>query len=158
MRKLRCWYLSYHASHSRKKTSTHVLILQYRRKEKGGDFEVGLGPGFARKTYLWYLDDVPDVFDSVTKLAACDTSAQAVIADADSIVLEAVCEIVISFGHRSHKDANTLLWSNVLDVILDTNNVRVKAQGHFTAIGRQVVSDWVLDDFEQFLLRSGGSD
>ena len=55
------------------------------------------------------LDDVPDIFDSVTEFAARHTGTQAVIADANCIVLEGICEVILALGHCAYEDAYTLL-------------------------------------------------
>ena len=83
-----------------------------------------------------YLDDVPNVFDSVAKLATCYAGTQAVVADADRIVLNAVGEVVVPFCHGTDKDAHALFGSDVFDVILDPNNVCIIAECHFPAIRR----------------------
>jgi len=94
------------------------------------------------------LDDVPDVFNGITELATCYAGAQAVIAEADCVILEAVGEVIVSLSHGPNEDADALFWPYVLYVVFDPNDIRVKAECHLTAIGGQMVSDWVLYDFE----------
>lgn len=94
------------------------------------------------------LNNVPDVFGGVAKLAAGDTGAEAVVADADGVVLELVCEAVLAFGHGTDEDADALLRSQVGDVVANSNNRCVEGQGHFAAVRWKVVNDWVLDDLE----------
>ena len=45
----------------------------------------------------------------MTELAACDTGTEAVVADGDSIILEGVGEIIVTLGHGTYKDSDTLV-------------------------------------------------
>ena len=94
------------------------------------------------------LDDVPDIFNSVAEFTTRHASAQAVITNTDSVVLESVGEVIVSFSHGTNKNANALFWSYVLNIIFDTNDRLVVAEGHLAAIRGQMVSDRVLDDLE----------
>ena len=94
------------------------------------------------------LNNVPDVFGGVAKLAAGYAGAEAVVADADGIVLVLVGEAVLAFGHGTDEDAGALLRSKVGDVVSNSNNGRVEGQSHFAAVRWKVVSDWILDDLE----------
>ena len=88
----------------------------------------------------------------MTKLAACHASTEAVVADADRLVLERICEIVSAFRHGSDKDAYALIGSQTLNVVLHSYNLRIETEGDFSAILRKVVRYRVLDDFEELLL------
>lgn len=96
---------------------------------------------------MW-LDDVPDIFDSIAELSASYTGAQAIIADADGVVLEAIGKIIVPFGHCTDENANALLGSYIFYVVLDPNDIRIEAERDLTAIGGKMVGDWILDDFE----------
>lgn len=84
----------------------------------------------------------------MTEFAARHASTQAIVADADGVILEAVRKVVPAFSHRSHKYAHTLLGSQVCDVIPHTYDFGVEAQCHLSAIRWEVIGDWVLDHFE----------
>ena len=84
----------------------------------------------------------------MTELTACHASAQAVVADADCVVLEAVREVVPAFSHRSHKHANTLFGSQICNVIPDTYDFGVEAQCNLSAVRWEVIGDGVLDHLE----------
>lgn len=105
----------------------------------------------------WRLDNIPDILDSIAKFATRYASAQAVIAYTDRVVLEAVGKIVVTFGHRTHKDANTLFRPEIRYVVFNPNHICVIAERDLTAIGRQVIGDGILDDLEEFFLRICGS-
>lgn len=94
------------------------------------------------------LDDVPDIFDGIAELSTSYTGAQAVIADADSVVLEAVGKVIFPLGHCTDENANALLGSYIFYVVPDPNDFRIKAERNLTAIGGKMVGDWILDDFE----------
>ena len=101
---------------------------------------------------MW-LNNVPDVLGGVAKLAAGYAGAEAVVADADGVVLELVGEAVLAFGHGTDEDADALLQSEVGDVVSDSHNGRVEGQGHFAAVRWKVVNDWIFDDLEELFLR-----
>ncbi len=93
----------------------------------------------------------------MTEFTACHTGAQAVVANADRIVLEAVGKIIPAFGHGSNENANTLFRCQIRNIVSHTYNLGIEAQCDLSAIGREMVSDGVLDDLEQLLLRIGGA-
>ena len=98
-------------------------------------------------------DDIPDVFDSVTEFAACYAGTQAIVADADGVVFELIRKVVLSFGHGPNEDANTLFRTQVFYVVSDAYDFGVEAKGYFSTIWRKMISDWILNYFEQFFLR-----
>lgn len=89
----------------------------------------------------------------MAELAACNTCAEAVIADADRLILECICEIVLALGHGSDKYTNALSWSQGLDIVSHADHFSIKAKGDFPTVRRKMVCDWVLDDLEKLLLR-----
>ena len=99
-----------------------------------------------------WLDDVPDVFHSIAELTTCYASAQAVVADADSVIHVHVCKIVLAFGHGADEDANALFGTYVIDVVLDPDDFSVVTEGDLSAIGRKMVCDGILDDLEELFL------
>lgn len=106
------------------------------------------GRNVVARCHRSHLDDVPHVLGCVTEFAACHASTQAIVADADGVVLEAVCEVISAFCHGSDKDANTFLGSQVRDVVPYTYHFGVEAQCNLSTIGWKVSGDWVLDDLE----------
>ena len=88
----------------------------------------------------------------MTKLATCHTGTEAVIADTDRFVLESIGEVVLPFCHGTNKDAYALSGPNGLDVISYFHYFGIKAEGDFAAVWWEVVSDGILDDFEEFFL------
>jgi hypothetical protein len=102
---------------------------------------------------LWSSNDVPDVFRRMTKLAASDTSTQAVIADTDRLVLEIVGKVILAFGHGTNKDTDAFIWCKALNVVFDSDNLCVEAQRDFPTIGGEVIGYRVLDNLEELFLR-----
>jgi hypothetical protein len=98
-------------------------------------------------------NDVPNVFCRMTKLAASDASAQAVIADTDRFVLDVVGKVILAFGHGTNEDTDAFIWCKALNVVLDSDNLCVEAQRDFPAIGRKMVGYRVLDNLEELFLR-----
>lgn len=92
------------------------------------------------------LDNVPDVLAGVAKLAAGNTGTEAVVADGDGVILESVRKIVASLGHGANEDADALLWTEGLDVVVHTHNGGIETERDFAAVGRKMVRDRVLDD------------
>lgn len=88
----------------------------------------------------------------MTEFAACHTCAETVIADTDRLILETVCEIVPSLCHGSNENADAFFRAQCLDVISDSHDFSVEAQGNLSTIWWQVIGDGVLDDFQELLL------
>lgn len=103
------------------------------------------------------LQDVPYVLDSVAELAAGDTSRQGEIADANLLIDQGVGEVVVAFGHGADKDTDALLRGKCLDIVANAHKWSVKTQSYLAAVGRQVVSNRVLDHAKQFLVGVGGT-
>src|ERR1700722_19178500 len=82
---------------------------------------------------------VPNVFRRMAKLAASDTSTQAVIADTDGLVLEIVGKVILAFGHGTNEDTDAFIWCKALNVVFDSDNLCVEAQRDFPAIRRKMV-------------------
>lgn len=108
---------------------------------------------------MWrsYSDDIPDVLCCVTELAACNTGTEGEVADRDRVILVLVGEAIVTLGHGSNEDANALLRTEVGHVITHSHHRGIERQSDLAAVGRKVVGDGVLDDFEQLFLRGGGA-
>ena len=104
------------------------------------------------------LDDVPGIFCSVAEFAAGHAGAEAEGTNADGIVFERVGKIILALGHGTDEDTYTLFGTQIRHVIPNTDNLGVEAQGDLATIRGQVVSNRILDHFEQFLLGIHGSD
>lgn len=94
----------------------------------------------------------------MAELAAGHTGTEAVLADADCVVLESVREIVITLCHRSHKDTYTFFRSQICYVIPHSYYFSVETQGDFAAVRGKMICDRILDDFKELLLRGGRAD
>jgi hypothetical protein len=94
----------------------------------------------------------------MTELAACHTGAEIEVADTDGIVFELVRKVVLALGHGSNEHSDALLRAQALDVITYPHDLGVKTESNFPAIGRKMISDGVLDDLDELLLRSSGTD
>jgi hypothetical protein len=70
--------------------------------------------------------DVPDVFSSVTELAASHTCRQAVIGNGDRVVLEFVGEVIAALCHGTNEDAYALLGTKSLDVVAAAYDLGLK--------------------------------
>lgn len=93
----------------------------------------------------------------MAELAASHTGTETVVADGDGIVLEGVGKVIVTLGHGTDKDGDTLTGTQGLDVVLGADNGGLETHGHLTAVGWEVVGDGVLDDLEQLLLGIGGA-
>lgn len=56
---------------------------------------------------------VPNVFSRIAELPARYARTQAKVANADSVVLDVVCKVVIALGHRADEHADALFRSQV---------------------------------------------
>ena len=114
-----------------------------RSNERRSRILIGTGAYSPRR-----LDDVPNVLHGIAELATCHARAQAVVADADSVVLVHICKVVLSLSHGADEDTDALLGPYVLDVIFDPDDIRIVTEGDFSTIGRKMVRDGILNDFE----------
>lgn len=104
------------------------------------------------------LNDIPHVFCCVTELTTSNACRQAVVADGNLIVLEVVRKVIFALGHCTDEDAYALVGAERLDVVLHSYDRSLEGQGHFPAVGGQMLGDGVLDDPKELLLRRCGSD
>lgn len=104
------------------------------------------------------LHDVPDILGRIAELATGYAGAETEVADTDSIVLERVCEVVLTFSHGTDEYTDTLLGSEIRDIVCYPHYVRVMAERDFAAIGWEMVGDWILYHFEELFLRIGRAD
>ena len=84
----------------------------------------------------------------MTKFTAGNTGTQAVVADADRLVFEGVGKVIITFGHGAHENADAFSWAQACNIVSHLNELGVEAQGDLSAVGWQVIGDWILDYFE----------
>jgi uncharacterized FAD-dependent dehydrogenase len=94
----------------------------------------------------------------MTELAACYTGAEIEVADTDGIVFELVRKVVLALGHGSNEHSDALLRAQALNVITYPYDLGIKTESNFPAIGRKMISDGVLDDLDELLLGSSGTD
>lgn len=94
------------------------------------------------------LDDIPNVLNSIAKFATRYAGTEAVVAYADSVVLEAIGKVIVTFGHGTHENANALFWPYVFNVVLDPNDVGIVAECNFAAIRWKMIRDGIFDDLE----------
>ena len=70
----------------------------------------------------------------MTKLTASHASAEAVIADADAVVLEGVGEIVVPLCHGSDENADALPRAQVADVVGNAHDLGIEAERDLAAV------------------------
>jgi len=102
--------------------------------------------------HTFQLYNIPSIFSSMAKLAAGNTSTQAVIANRDRLILERIRKVVFALCHGSHENTDALFRAKGLDVVSDSNNLSVEAQCDFATVWWEMVCDRVFDDFEKLLL------
>lgn len=95
-----------------------------------------------------YLDNIPRIFACVTELAARHAGTQTVVADTDRFILESISKVILPFRHGSNENTDALVGCQRVDIIPDAHHVGVETEGDLPAVGRQVVGDGVLDDFQ----------
>lgn len=94
----------------------------------------------------------------MAELGAGDGGGEGEVGDTDLLVHKLVGKVIATLGHGTDKDANGLVWVQLLDVLADLDNWCIKGEGNLAAVWWEMVGDWVLDDFEKLLLRVGGAD
>lgn len=99
------------------------------------------------------LHDVPDILGRIAELSTGYAGAETEVADTDSMVLELVCEVVLTFSHCTDEDADALLRSEIRDIVCYPHHGRIMAERDFAAIWWEMVGDWILDHFEKLFLR-----
>jgi hypothetical protein len=98
------------------------------------------------------LNDVPDVLHGVAEFTTRYASTQAVITYADSVVLNAIGKVIITFGHGTNENAYALFRPYVLYIVFDPNDVGIIAKCNLAAIWWKMIRNGVLDDLKQFFL------
>lgn len=93
----------------------------------------------------------------MAELAAGHAGRQRVVGYTNRVILIFVRKGVVALGHGTNEDADALLRSQVANVVSNSYNGCVKGERHLSAIGWQVIGDWILNDLEQFLLRRRAS-
>lgn len=93
----------------------------------------------------------------MTEFTARNAGTQAIVTDTDRVIFERIGKGIISLGHRTNEDTDALLGVQGLNVVLNPDHGRVETEGHFPAVGRQMVRDRVLNYFQQLLVRVGGA-
>lgn len=104
--------------------------------------------GNKKERFCVFLDNIPGILGRVAKFAARHAGAQAVVANTDRVIFKPIGEIIMTFGHCTHKDADTFARTNRVDVIFDADDWGIETQSDFAAIGWKMVGDWILDDFQ----------
>jgi len=94
----------------------------------------------------------------MAEFTARHASTQAEVRDGNGVVLELIREVIVALGHGTNEHADTLLWIESLDIVLDTDNGTFERERDFAAVWRKVIGDGVFDDAEEFLLGSRGAD
>lgn len=94
----------------------------------------------------------------MAEFTAGNACRQTKIADSNLLVYDAVGKSVGALGHGSDKDTDALLGTECVDIVPYLNQGCVKAQGDLAAVGRQMISDGVLDHAQKLLLRVGRAD
>ena len=98
------------------------------------------------------LEDVPNVLCCVAELAACNAGTEVEVADADAVVLDSVREVIVTLRHSTNEDGDALVLVEAANIVAQADNLGVETEGYFPAVGRQVISDRVLDHLDQLLL------
>lgn len=91
----------------------------------------------------------------MAKLAASNAGGQAVVANGDLLVDEAISKGIGTLCHGTNEDANTLLGGERVDVVPDVYQRGLETERHLAAVGRKVIGDGILDYTKQLLLRVG---
>lgn len=94
----------------------------------------------------------------MAELAAGNTGTKTVVADTDSFVLEGVGKVIVTLGHGTDENSNTLVGVQRLEIVLGADHGRLETHGHLAAVGGQVVGDRVLNNLKELFLRVGRTD
>lgn len=102
------------------------------------------------------LQDVPCILGGVAEFAARNAGGEGKIADGDLVVDYVVGECVLALCHGTHEHAYTLLVPQRLHIFPYPDKGRLKAQGYLAAVGRQMVSNGILNHTQQLVVRVCG--
>lgn len=91
----------------------------------------------------------------MAEFTACYTGAEVEVADGDGVILDVIGEAVVSFGHCTDENGNTLILLEAFNVVSDPHHLCIETECDLPAIGREVICDGVLDHLNELLL--GGS-
>ena len=94
----------------------------------------------------------------MAELGAGDRGREREVGDTNLLVHVLVGKVVAALGHGADKDADGLVWVQLLNVLAHLDDWCVEGEGDLAAVWWEVVRDWVLDHLEELLLRVGGAD
>ena len=89
----------------------------------------------------------------MAELTACNAGTEVKLANSDAVVLDVIGKVVVALGHSTYEDCDTLALVEIANVIADTYDLGVEAERDLAAVGRKVIGDGVLDDFDELFLR-----
>ena len=88
----------------------------------------------------------------MAELTACNAGTEVEVADTDAVVLDSVCEVIVTLCHSTNEDGDALILVEAANVVAQTNNLGVETEGDLAAVGGKVIGNGVLDDFDEFFL------
>lgn len=88
----------------------------------------------------------------MAEFAAGYASAEVEVADSDGIVLDVICEAVVSFGHCTHENGNAFILLKALNVVPHPHHLSIETESDLSAIGREVVRDGIFNHLDELLL------
>jgi len=94
----------------------------------------------------------------MTELAASNTCTKREIANTDRVILELISKVVLALGHRTNKDTDALLWSQLHHVVSWLDDFCIKTECDFATVWRQMLYNGILDDLQKLLLRGDTTD
>lgn len=102
---------------------------------------------------LQRLKDAPNVLCGVAELAAGNAGTEVEVADTNAVVLDCICEIIVTLRHSTDEDRDALVLVEATNVVAQADNLSVETESDLSAVGWQVIGDGILDDLDQLLLR-----
>lgn len=80
--------------------------------------------------------NIPNLFGSVTELTTGHTGTKTVVTDTDALILEGIGKVIMTLGHGTDEDGDTLIRLQRLQIIPGAHQRGLKTHGHLAAIGR----------------------
>jgi hypothetical protein len=101
-------------------------------------FSMQVGGNYLRRSAMptLCLDDLPHVFRGVAEFAAGDACRETIIADGDLLVDVLICEVIGPLCHGAYEDTNALVWLQLLHVMPNLDQLRIKTQRDLSAVRR----------------------
>ena len=107
---------------------------------------------FRNEEELDGLNNIPHILGPMAELAAGHTRGKTVVADTNLVINVEIRKDIVTLCHRSYKYTYAFILLQSRNIVAALHQWSVKAQRDLATVWGQMVSDRVLNDFEELFL------